>query len=129
MARLTKCQSVRRPLPFFLLVLGLLTLHAGTSGLSTHARTAAKKPAAFDSLSARASKRTNSVSSSPAGCTLSFGSARTFGAGSSPSSLASADLNGDRVADLAVANFDSSDVSILLGNGDGTFASAVQLRH
>ena len=33
----------------------------------------------------------------------------------------SADFNGDGRADLAVANEGSNDVSILLGNGDGTF--------
>ena len=40
-----------------------------------------------------------------------------------PSSVAIGDLNGDGVLDLAVANESSTDddVSILLGNGDGTF--------
>src|SRR5205814_1803716 len=32
-----------------------------------------------------------------------------------------ADLNGDRIPDVAVTNFDSSDISVLLGRGDGTF--------
>lgn len=32
-----------------------------------------------------------------------------------------ADLNADNILDLAVANQDSNDISILLGNGDGTF--------
>jgi hypothetical protein len=35
------------------------------------------------------------------------------------------DLNGDGIADLAVTNFLSNDVSVLLGNGDGTFQAAV----
>ena len=35
------------------------------------------------------------------------------------------DCNRDGKADLAVANYDSSSISILLGNGDGTFATAV----
>ena len=43
-----------------------------------------------------------------------------FAVGSSPSSLAIADLNGDGRADLAVANgFYSNDVSVLLGTGTG----------
>jgi hypothetical protein len=48
-------------------------------------------------------------------------------AGSSPSFLAVADLNGDGKLDLAVADFDSPGpgpenvISLLLGNGDGTF--------
>ena len=35
--------------------------------------------------------------------------------------IISGDFNADGIADLAVTNYDSSDVSILLGRGDGTF--------
>jgi len=35
------------------------------------------------------------------------------------------DFNGDGKADLAVANFVSGNVSVLLGRGDGTFQTAV----
>ena len=35
------------------------------------------------------------------------------------------DFNGDGRTDLAVANYDSNDVSVLLGNGDGTFQNQV----
>ena len=35
------------------------------------------------------------------------------------------DLNKDSAADLAVVNSEDDDVSVLLGNGDGTFQSAV----
>jgi hypothetical protein len=38
-----------------------------------------------------------------------------------PNSLATADFNGDGMLDLAVTNRNSAKVSILLGNGDGTF--------
>ena len=41
--------------------------------------------------------------------------------GSAPFFVAIADLNGDDIADLSVANHDSDDISVLLGNGDGTF--------
>ncbi len=38
-----------------------------------------------------------------------------------PTAVATADFNNDGKIDIAVANSDSNDVSILLGNGDGTF--------
>jgi hypothetical protein len=38
--------------------------------------------------------------------------------------VATADLNGDGNLDLVVANLNSSNVSVLLGNGNGTFAPA-----
>jgi hypothetical protein len=42
--------------------------------------------------------------------------------------FAVADLNGDGKADLAVADSESDKVSILLGNGTGTFGSATRFR-
>ncbi len=45
-------------------------------------------------------------------------------AGSFPGPVVVQDFNGDGHADLAVVNITSDDVSILLGNGDGTFAQA-----
>ncbi len=41
-----------------------------------------------------------------------------------PQFVVNADLNGDGAPDLAVANFGSSSVSVLLGAGDGSFGSA-----
>ena len=53
-----------------------------------------------------------------------------FAVGAYPSSVVAADLNGDGRPDLTTANGGSnqgpSDVSVLLGNGDGTFQA--QLR-
>src|SRR5438034_215867 len=55
----------------------------------------------------------------------SFAAAHTFDAGVSPFWVAVGDFNGDDKFDLAVANFHSADVSVLLGNGDGTFPPAI----
>jgi hypothetical protein len=46
-----------------------------------------------------------------------------FSVGSSPISVAWADLNGDGRVDTVTANIGSNNVSVLLGNGDGTFAA------
>lgn len=49
-----------------------------------------------------------------------------FPTGAGPFSIAAADLNGDSKLDLAVANYHSDTVSVLIGNGDGTFANKVE---
>jgi len=48
-----------------------------------------------------------------------------YGTGSAPHSVTTGDFNGDNILDLAVANEFSNTVSILLGNGDGTFKNKV----
>ena len=45
-------------------------------------------------------------------------------AGDGPTAVAVGDFNGDTRPDLAVANYDSSDVTILLGDGAGNFTAA-----
>src|SRR6266404_4863250 len=47
-----------------------------------------------------------------------------FDAGISPTSVAVGDFNGDGHVDLAVTNDSSNTVSVLLGNGDGSFQAA-----
>ena len=47
--------------------------------------------------------------------------ALTFATGANPNSVAIGDVNGDGKPDLVVANGQSDSVSVLLGNGDGTF--------
>jgi hypothetical protein len=56
-----------------------------------------------------------------------FGAAQSLKVGSGhtgPSAVASADLDTDGHEDLVVSNSASDDVSVMLGNGDGTFGAA-----
>ena len=55
---------------------------------------------------------------------VAFTAATNFGAGVRPRFVAVGDFNGDGRQDLAVANQLSANVSILLGNGNGTFGGA-----
>ena len=55
--------------------------------------------------------------------TVSFGG--QFPVGNGPVSVAVGDFNGDGTPDVAVANEGSNTVSVLLGNGDGTFQPAL----
>jgi hypothetical protein len=56
-----------------------------------------------------------------------FGPPTAFATGVGPVSVTSADFNMDGRIDLAVANATSGTVSVLLGNGDGTFSPFVTL--
>src|SRR5215471_10582327 len=42
-----------------------------------------------------------------------------------PAAVAVADFNGDGIPDIATANFNTDSVSVLLGNGDGSFQPAI----
>ncbi len=54
-----------------------------------------------------------------------FAPAVNYGAGDGPNGVFCADLDGDGDLDLAVASYDSDNVSILKNNGDGTYQTAV----
>ncbi len=62
------------------------------------------------------------VSASPAGA---FGTVGSNPTGSNPVGLAVGDFNNDGKADLVTANSGENTVSVLLGNGDGTFRTHV----
>jgi hypothetical protein len=53
-----------------------------------------------------------------------FYPAEDYAVGANPQAVAVGDFNGDGIPDLAVANADDNTVSILLGQGDGTFVNA-----
>jgi len=48
-----------------------------------------------------------------------------YNAGTTPDTVAVADLNGDGKLDLVLGNHNSNNVSVLLGNGNGTFQPAI----
>ncbi|MGL1400198.1 FG-GAP repeat domain-containing protein, partial [Vibrio parahaemolyticus] len=53
--------------------------------------------------------------------------ATNFGVGTEPLAIASGDFNADGKVDLATANNQSSDVSVLFGSGNGSFGTATNL--
>src|SRR6266850_1682028 len=56
---------------------------------------------------------------------VTFSSAASFPAGLQPWNIISGDFNGDGKTDLAVVNKNGNNVSVLIGNGNGTFQAAV----
>ena len=56
-----------------------------------------------------------------------FGTSTLLTAGTQPSAVVAGRLNADTLTDLAVTNPGSNTVSLLLGAGNGTFASPVPL--
>jgi FG-GAP-like repeat/Putative Ig domain/FG-GAP repeat/Beta-propeller repeat len=56
-----------------------------------------------------------------------FQAPHTYAVGNFPTAIATGDFNGDGIADLAVSNAYSANVSILLGHADGSFTPAVTI--
>jgi FG-GAP-like repeat/Cep192 domain 4/FG-GAP repeat len=56
---------------------------------------------------------------------VSFNAPVDYTVGTLPFANAVADFNGDKILDITVCNYSSNNVSVLLGNGDGTFQPAV----
>lgn len=52
---------------------------------------------------------------------VNFGGRAAFATEARPRSVATADVNGDAVPDLIIANQNGNSISVLAGNGDGTF--------
>src|SRR5881296_3169098 len=53
---------------------------------------------------------------------------KTIEVGKNPTSIITGDLNGDRLADLITTNIGNDSLSILLGNGDGSFKEPMTVR-
>jgi uncharacterized membrane protein len=60
----------------------------------------------------------------PHSLTQSWVTTQTKATGSQPLGVASGDFNGDGIPDLAVTNYSSNSVTILLGNADGTLTAS-----
>jgi hypothetical protein len=58
---------------------------------------------------------------------LSFARARTFGVGAGPAFVAVGHFDGDGRLDLVVANYSGHSVSVLLGDGTGSFGAATHI--
>jgi hypothetical protein len=56
---------------------------------------------------------------------VNFAAPVNYTVGSLPFANSVGDFNGDHILDIAVCNYNSNNVSVLLGNGDGTFKAAV----
>ncbi len=88
--------------------------------------------AAFDTgadATVQVGELVSAVNSNLNGCLAApalFGEATKLCVGMQPDWIAAADVDGDQIPDLVVVNRDSNDVSVLLGNGDGTFAEEVR---
>jgi hypothetical protein len=46
--------------------------------------------------------------------------------GNSPSSIIVGDFNNDKILDFATANYQDNNISVVLGNGNGTFEKAIK---
>ena len=57
---------------------------------------------------------------------IAFAATSQLGTGSAPVQILTSDFNGDGKLDLVTVNNASSNVTVLLGNGDGTFQEAAQ---
>jgi hypothetical protein len=93
--------------------------HRGTKTIARDGKSVRRYPAGI-ALAALALLAVGTPRAQPG-----FQAPLAFDAGSNPVSVAVGDFNRDGIPDLAVANHDSTNVSVLLGKGDGTFQAAV----
>ncbi len=99
-----------------------LTIVAACAVVSLPAQSAVDQ--APTSAAQIASRPMSFMGDGPASCTHPLFVNPKYAAGDAPFSVATGDLDGVNGPDLAVANRFSGDVSVLLNQGDGTFAVA-----
>jgi hypothetical protein len=109
-------------------VLGTGTLTGGEATLTTILVAAGKRPlrALYQGAGGYASSTSSTLSQTVVPVAgAGFAGQVTYGTGNGPYVVAEGDFNGDGIADVAVANSNDSNISVLLGNGNGTFNTAV----
>ena len=74
-----------------------------------------------DSINGASPISLGSATLSPVNTVVGFRTAAAVATGANPSALAVGDFNRDGIPDLVIANTDDKTVSIMQGNGDGTF--------
>jgi len=81
----------------------------------------------FDFASANWGSNDISVIIAASNSNITYSAAVNYSVGNKPYALTAADFNNDGNKDLAVCNFSSSSVSLLLGSSTGTFSAATSL--
>jgi uncharacterized repeat protein (TIGR01451 family) len=113
---------------FGTMLIGTATLNgSGQATLTTRLLPSGTAPlrATYTGDSTHASSTSSPVSQTvKALAATSFAPLVNFGAGTGPYAMALGDFNGDGIADLAIANQGSSNLTVLLGNGSGGFVPA-----
>jgi Tol biopolymer transport system component len=78
----------------------------------------------FNNLTTNAVSDFKTLPGIPPQCNTPSFSKTDFGAGNTPFATVSGDFNGDGKVDIAASNVAAGDVSVLLGNGSGSFGAA-----
>lgn len=103
---------------------GFARIVAGRVDMGSFELQSTRAAEAAPSLAAEQGQLTTNSAEVAAAATLSF-SAATYATDDGPKSVEAVEMNGDGWLDIVVANRYANTVSVLLNNGDGTFATHV----